>query len=51
MLDGIPVTSRGLSAARASLRGRGDGAGVTAQTVRDWVMRFNENGSDGLIDF
>ena len=26
-------------------------AGVTAQTVRDWVMRFNENGPDGLIDF
>jgi Helix-turn-helix domain len=26
-------------------------AGVTAQTVRDWVMRFNENGPNGLIDF
>jgi len=25
-------------------------AGVTAQTVRAWVMRFNENGLDGLID-
>jgi transposase len=26
-------------------------AGVTAQTVRVWVMRFHENGPDGLIDF
>jgi Helix-turn-helix domain len=26
-------------------------ANVTAQTVRDWVRRFNENGPDGLIHF
>ena len=26
-------------------------AGVTAQTVRDWVMRFNVYGLEGLIDF
>jgi putative transposase len=26
-------------------------AGATAQTVRDWVMRFNEKGPNGLIDF
>ena len=26
-------------------------AGVTAQTVRAWVMRFNEKGPDGLIHF
>ena len=26
-------------------------AGVTAQTVRAWVRRFNENGPDGLIHF
>ena len=25
-------------------------AGVTLQIVRDWVVRFNERGSDGLID-
>ena len=24
---------------------------VTAQTVRDWVMRFNAYGLEGLIDF
>jgi len=24
--------------------------GVTAQVVRDWVLRFNANGADGLID-
>ncbi len=24
---------------------------VTAQTVRDWVMRFNVYGLEGLIDF
>ena len=24
--------------------------GVTAQTVRDWVMRFNAYGPEGLID-
>ena len=23
---------------------------VTRQIVRDWVMRFNKNGPDGLID-
>ena len=26
-------------------------AGVTAQTVREWVRRFNVDGPDGLIDF
>ena len=26
-------------------------AGVTAQTVRDWVRRFNVDGLDGLINF
>jgi hypothetical protein len=26
-------------------------AGVTAQTVRDWVKRFNVDGVDGLINF
>src|SRR5271166_6135855 len=26
-------------------------AGVTAQTVREWVMRFNVDGLDGLINF
>jgi transposase len=26
-------------------------ADVTAQTVRDWVRRFNEKGPDGLIRF
>jgi transposase-like protein len=26
-------------------------ADVTAQTLRDWVRRFNENGPDGLIHF
>jgi hypothetical protein len=26
-------------------------AGVTAQTVRDWVMRFKVDGPDGLINF
>jgi hypothetical protein len=26
-------------------------ADVTAQTVRDWVRRFNEKGPDGLIGF
>ena len=32
---------------------RGDGArigGVTLQIVRDWVVRFNDRGSDGLLD-
>jgi transposase len=32
---------------------RGDAAqfgGVGLQTVRDWVLRFNANGPDGLID-
>lgn len=24
--------------------------GVTLQSIRDWVLRFNENGPDGLID-
>ena len=24
--------------------------GVTLQVVRDWVLRFNEHGPDGLID-
>ena len=24
-------------------------AGVTLQIVRDWVLRFNENGTDGLV--
>jgi hypothetical protein len=28
-----------------------DRAGLTAQTVRDWVMRFNVDGPDGLINF
>ena len=26
-------------------------AGVTAQTIRDWVMRFNVDGPDSLIIF
>ena len=26
-------------------------AGVTAQTVREWVKRFNVDGLDGLINF
>ena len=26
-------------------------AGVTAQTVREWVVRFNVDGPDGLINF
>jgi transposase len=25
-------------------------AGVSIQTVRDWVLRFNEEGPDGLVD-
>jgi transposase len=26
-------------------------AGITAQTLRDWVRRFNVDGPDGLINF
>jgi transposase-like protein len=26
-------------------------AGMDRQTLRDWVIRYNENGIDGLLDF
>lgn len=34
---------------RPFARGRGPPGGMDRQTLRDWVLRYNELGADGLV--